>query len=195
MSDVQAGEAQTKKSWFARHKIITGAIGLFLFFMIIGMFQMDKVPQAPITQSTSSADVSKETSPAKVAKIGDTVEDKDIAFTVTKVTTAKTLGSSYSKKNAQGTFYVVAIKIANNSNETSTIDSSQFQVIDNQKRTFDRSSEGQIASGFDLFLQQIQPGLSVNANIVFDLPDDAKELQLVVKGSYFSTGAKIYLEK
>ena len=44
-------------------------------------------------------------------------------------------------------------------------------LTDSQGRTFDRSIDGQTAKGMaqgkvDLFLQQVQPGLNVNGDIV-----------------------------
>ena len=75
-----------------------------------------------------------------------------------------------------------------------------LKVIDSQGRKFDYSIEGQTAKGLaqgkvDLFLQQVQPGLSVTGDIVFDLPDDATDLKLLVKGSMFGTEKQISLNK
>lgn len=200
MSNVADGAP--KKNWFARHKILTGILALFLFFIMIGMIGSSGGSSTPSTQTGSSDTntTAEKAAPAPAAKIGDTVTDKDMDFSVTNLTTAKTLGSSFTKKDAQGTFQVISLKITNQSKETKTIDSSMFQLTDSQGRTFDRSVEGQSAQGFseggfDLFLQQVQPGLSVNGDIVFDIPADATGLQLIVKGSVFSSGKKIQLEK
>ena len=90
--------------------------------------------------------------------------------------------------------------IENKGKETVTIDSSMLQITDNQNRKFDRSIDGQTAKGLaqgkvDLFLQQVQPGLSVTGDIVFDLPADIQEAKLIVKGSLFSPGKEITLAK
>lgn len=127
------------------------------------------------------------------------VQDGDLAFTVTGVEKTKTLGNQYSKKDAQGEFYVITLKIENKGNKTATFDSSMAKVVDDQGREFERSIEGQTAQGMaqgnvDLFLQQVQPSLSKTGNIVFDLPTDIKNPILLVKGSYFGNGAKIRLQ-
>jgi aromatic ring hydroxylase len=75
-----------------------------------------------------------------------------------------------------------------------------ISLTDSEGRKFDRSIDGQTAKGLaqgnvDLFLQQVQPGLSVNGEIVFDIPTDAKGLKLIVKGSLFSGGTRIDLGK
>ena len=76
---------------------------------------------------------------------------------------------------------------------------SMAKVTDDKNREFERSIEGQTAKGMaqgsvDLFLQQIQPSLSVTGDVVFDLPSDISNPTLVVKGSLFSDGAKIKLQ-
>lgn len=198
MSDV--AEKAPKKNWFARHKIITGIVGILLFFWIIGTIGGSGNNSASSSKGDSSSDsktVAKESS-KPIAKIGEPVTDKDLDFTVIKITTAKALGNTYTRKDAQGTFQIINLKIANQGKETKTIDSSMFQLTDSKGRTFDRSIEGQSAKGMsegglDLFLQQVQPGLSVNGDIVFDIPADATGLQLIVKGSVFSSGQKIQL--
>lgn len=199
-------EGATKKNWFARHKILTGILALFLFFIVIGM--IGSGGSGSSTSSSSNGDssdsgtsaTSEKTTTESVAKVGESVTDKDLDFVVTDITTAKTLGNSFTEKDAQGTFQVITLKITNQGKETKTIDSSMFQLTDSEGRTFDRSVEGQSAKGFgegnvDLFLQQVQPGLSVTGDIVFDIPDNASGLQLIVKGSVFSSGKKIDLGK
>ncbi len=153
------------------------------------------------TTGTTQTSTGSKTEEAKaIAKVGETVQDGDIAFTATDVTAATTLGSQYTKKTAQGMFYVVSLKIENKGKETKTIDSSMITLTDSQGRTFDRSIDGQTAKGMargkvDLFLQQVQPGLSVNGDIVFDIPKDAAGLKLLVKGGYFGKGQAIDLGK
>lgn len=138
------------------------------------------------------------TQTATLAKVGEAVQDGDIAFTAIDTTKAKTLGNQYTRKTAQGTFYIVTLKIENKGKETKTIDSSMLTLTDSQGRQFDRSIDGQTAKGLaegkvDLFLQQVQPGLNVTGDIVFDIPKDATGLKLNVKGGYFGKEKQIEL--
>ena len=135
-----------------------------------------------------------------VAKLNEPVTDSDLVFTATAVDTATTLGNQYTKKDAQGMFQIITLKIENKGKETKTVDSSMISLTDSQGRKFDRSIEGQTAKGLsqgkvDLFLQQVQPGLNVTGDIVFDVPKDATGLKLLVKGSYFGKGQEIDLGK
>lgn len=135
----------------------------------------------------------------KIAGLNETVQDSDLAFTVLAVNKSKTLGNSFTQKTAQGMFYVVTVKIENKGNKTMTFDASMAKVKDDQGREFERSVDGQTAKGLsqgqvDLFLQQIQPSLSVTGDLVFDLPENLKNPILNLKGSLFSKGVGVKLE-
>lgn len=190
-----------QRSWFGRHPILTGIIAIVVVFGVIGAAGGSK--SGTQSSGSSSANVetasNKQDNSQKVYGLNEAVQDGDLAFTVTDVTTAKTLGNSFTQKNAQGTFYVVTLKIENKGNKTATFDSSMGKVTDDKGREFERSIEGQTAKGLaqgnvDLFLQQIQPSLSVTGDLVFDLPSDISNPMLLVKGSLFGKGAKIKLQ-
>lgn len=143
------------------------------------------------TQTTSEA--------PKIAGLNETVQDGDLAFTVTSVEKVKTLGNQYSKKSAQGTFYVIAMKVENKGKKTATFDSSMAKVKDAEGREFERSIDGQTAKSMsegktDMFLQQIQPSLSVLGDLVFDLPEGMKSPTILLKGSMFNKGVEVKLE-
>ncbi len=189
-----------QRSWFGRHPIITGIIALIVVFGVIGAAGGSKSGNQSSNSNTSTDTASnKQDESQKVNGLNEVVQDGDLAFTVTNVTTAKTLGNSFTQKNAQGTFYVLTLKIENKGNKTATFDSSMAKVTDDKGREFERSIEGQTAKGLaqgnvDLFLQQIQPSLSVTGDLVFDLPADIDNPMLLVKGSLFGKGAKIKLQ-
>ena len=150
--------------------------------------------------SSSNNQNTANTTTAATAKINEPVQDGDLVFTAVSTETAAALGGTYTRRQAQGQFLVVTLKIENKGKETKTVDSSMITLTDNQGRKFDRSIEGQTAKGLsqgkvDLFLQQVQPGLSVTGDIVFDIPKDAEGLKLVVKESIFGKGKEISLEK
>lgn len=191
-----------QRIWFAKHPILT----VILTLIVIGMVGSGKGNKNQGSSSNNSAPTTNETAKTEDKKaevktfgINEEVVDKDLAFTVTSVSKKQSLGSSYSKKTAQGIYYVITVKITNKGDSTTTFDSSMAKITDSQNRQFDHSTDGQIALGMsqgkvDLFLQQVQPGLSYTGDLVFDVPTDIVEPYLVVKGSYFSSGAKIKLQ-
>ncbi|MFA5770654.1 MAG: DUF4352 domain-containing protein [Patescibacteria group bacterium] len=135
----------------------------------------------------------------KMAGLNEAAQDGDLAFTVLSVDKSKTLGNSFTQKTAQGMFYVVTVKIENKGNKTTTFDASMAKIKDDQGREFERSIDGQTAKGLsqgqvDLFLQQIQPSLSVTGDLVFDLPEGLKNPVLTLKGSLFNQGVGVKLE-
>lgn len=173
--------------------------GVIVIAAIIFISVISGGDESPSTSSEGeSSSKTEDNKEERIVKIRDEVIANDLAFTVTDISQAKSLGSSFTKADAQGTFNVVTLTIKNVGKETVTIDSSMMKIIDSEGRKFDRSVDGQTAKGLsqgkvDLFLQQVQPGLSVTGDLVFDLPDDATDLKLIVKGSMFGTEKQISL--
>lgn len=188
---------------FNMKKILKWGGIIFIVLIVIGIIA--SAGKSGNNQSSTSGDNNKNTASnnqsneQKTYGLNEVVQDGDLAFTVTNVDTVKTLGNQFTKKDAQGTFYIVTLKVENKGNKTATFDSSMAKVIDSQGREFERSIEGQTAKGMaegnvDLFLQQIQPSLSVTGDIVFDLPENISDPMLVVKGSIFGKGEKIKIQ-
>jgi hypothetical protein len=176
---------------------LIGFVVLIVIGAIAGAGKSDN--QSSNSNSNAASNGGSQAESEKQYGLNEVVQDGDLAFTVTNVETAKSLGNSYTQKNSQGTFYVVTLKIENKGNKTATFDSSMAKVTDDQGREFERSIEGQTAKGMaqgnvDLFLQQVQPSLSVTGDLVFDLPSDISNPMLLVKGSLFGKGAKVKLQ-
>jgi hypothetical protein len=166
---------------------------IFLVLIVIGVLSGNKggSTKSGTTQTTSEV--------AKIAGLNETVQDGDLAFTVTSVEKVKTLGNQYSKKTAQGMYYVIAMKVENKGKKTATFDSSMAKVKDAEGREFERSIDGQTAKSMsegktDMFLQQIQPSLSVSGDLVFDLPEGMKSPTILLKGSFIGSGVQVKLE-
>lgn len=187
---------EKKGNWFMRHKILTGILVLIVFIVVVSASGGDS------SSSGSSNSGSKQEQSQKqekiTAKIGEQVQSGDLAFTVNGVKEYQSLGNTFTSKDAQGVFKVVSLKIENVGKETKTIDSSMIKLTDSEGRTFERSIDGQTAKGLsqgqvDLFLQQVQPGLSVNGEIVFDVPETAEGLAIELRGGLFATPAEVEL--
>lgn len=175
---------------------------IFVVIIVLGVISSLGKSGNNSSNNTNNAATTASTNnqPKTIAKIGEPVQDGDLMFTATEVTTASSLGNQFTRKDAQGIFYLVTLKIENKGKETKTIDSSMISLTDGQGRKFDRSIDGQTAKGLsqgqvDLFLQQVQPGLGVTGDIVFDIPKDATGLKLLVKGSLFGSDQQIDLGK
>lgn len=188
-----------QRSWFGKHPILTAILILFVIGIIlsaVGGTSKNSTTNSVNTSGSTTSTV--QTAQAKTAKVGDTVSDGDLAFTVQSVDNAQTIGSSFDQKTAQGKFYILTVKIQNNGKDTKTVNASDFNIVDSQGRKYDYSTDGQTAMEMangttDLFLQQVQPSLSVTGKIVFDVPATATGLKLMAQGDIFSSPVEIDL--
>lgn len=185
-----------QRNWAARHPILTGLFVLIVVIIFISAMSNSSNKGSNNGSSASST----QTSQTQTAKIGSTVNDGDLAFTVQSVDTAQTVGNSFSQKTAQGQYVILTVKIQNNGKDTKTINASDFTVVDSQGRKYDYSTDGQTAmemtdGSTSFFLQQIQPSLSVTGKIVFDVPASATGLKLMAQGDIFNNPVSIDLGK
>jgi len=189
---------EKKGNWFMRHKVLTGILVFIVFIVVVSASGGDSSNGGSGDSGSKQAQSQKQ---EKItAKIGEQVQSGDLAFTVNGVKEYQSLGNSFTSKDAQGVFKVVSLKIENVGKETKTIDSSMIKLTDSEGRTFERSIDGQTAKGLaqgqvDLFLQQVQPGLSVNGEIVFDVPETAEGLMIELRGGLFATPAEVKLSE
>ena len=129
--------------------------------------------------------------------IAYTSSDVDIA--ITNVSTAATIGSNpYLKKKAMGKFVLVDVFVNNNQKDAITVDSNSFKIIDNQKREFSHSIEGETALQMEKgdhkgFLTKMNPGMGTTFTFVFDVPGniDLNTSSLEARGGF--AGSKIVI--
>lgn len=190
---------EKKGNWFMRHKILTGILVFIVFIVVVSASGGDSANNSS-SNGNSGTQQEQQDKEVVTAKMGETVQSGDLAFTVNGVKEYQSLGNSFTSKDAQGIFKVVSLKIENVGKETKTIDSSMIKLTDSEGRTFERSIDGQTAKGLaqgqvDLFLQQVQPGLSMNGEIVFDVPETAEGLMIELRGGLFATPAEVELSE
>lgn len=151
------------------------------------------------TTSSSSSAKPVATEPAKPVELSKEGISSDVKIVVTGFDSKASVGDNqYSTVKAQGVFKVLTISITNNQKDAITIDSNSFKLLDDQKREFSDSNEAQTAlmtsdsgdKGF--FLKKINPGMTVEGQVVFDVPKDAKGFVLKARGGM--TGKEIILK-
>jgi hypothetical protein len=110
--------------------------------------------------------------------VGETVETGDVAWTVNNVTQATELSSLGQKK--QGNFIIVDLTFINNGQEPVTLDSSSLAILDDQGRTHETDPDASfyVNPNKDLFLNQVNPGVTKEGRAIFDVAPDAKGLIL-----------------
>ena len=140
----------------------------------------------------------------KTYKVGQVVEVGSMQYTVTGVSTAKSVGPSILPTDAKDTFVVVDLTVKNLGDKEVTIDSSFFKLLDGSKTLSADSSasmsanqdeSGQITNSF--FLQQLNPDVEMSGKVVFDVSADQAASQStklkVQTGSFGTQTAEIKL--
>ncbi len=191
----------TKRTATNKGAAISGtACGGFAFVLTIVMtaavFGGASGPAStPVTSGDSSSQGN--ASPSE-AGIGDTVTDGNFAFTVTDVSEAQSIGEGFLATEAQGKYVLVELEVRNIGNEAATFNAGPSQTAyDAQGREY-ATSEDAIMSGNASdqrsFLQQINPGSSVQGRLVYDVPEATKLVRVHLQGGTFSPGAEVTLE-
>lgn len=114
-------------------------------------------------------------------KIGQLYAHKasDVVFAITDISEHQTLGNAYFAEQAQGKFIAVKVISFNNQKDAVTIDSNLFKLINNNKQEYSTSVEGTTAMNLsngnaEGFLQRVNPGMSIEATYIFDVPANSK---------------------
>jgi hypothetical protein len=106
------------------------------------------------------------------------------------------VGSGYSQETAEEgeKFVLVNFTIRNDSNTTQQVRADDFKIKDQQGREFSNDSKASTALLFsggkkDMFLREIQPGLTSKGVTVFRVPADVVKQPMILlvpqKGAFF----------
>lgn len=199
-----APEAPKKRSWFARHKILTTLGALVTLIIVISALSGGESATEPNagTDTTAPAEAASEPAPAAeepadeepaAAGIGSPVRDGKFEFTVTAIEPGvPQVGSDEFGQKAQGQFVLVRLTIQNIGDEAQFFHGSFQKAFDAQGREF--SADGGAAiylEDSNSFLNEINPGNTVNGTLVFDMPLDAAIAKLELHDSLFSGGVTV----
>lgn len=95
-------------------------------------------------------------------------------------------------RQADGVFYVLRMRAFNTATKTHNIRTRQMKLLDDQDREFDPSSEAGVALNASekkpVWSSQLQPGVTKEFTLVFDVPGDAKGLKLKIPADGFGFG-------
>jgi hypothetical protein len=129
------------------------------------------------------------------AGIGTPVRDGKFEFTVTKMRCGvPSVGSGGLEQAAQGQFCLVSLKVSNIGDKPQTLDASSQFGYDVQGRKLSADGGAGIyanPAGGGAFLNDINPGNSATAVVVFDIPKAGKLTKLELHDSPFSDGVDV----
>lgn len=207
-------EEPKKRSWFARHKILTGIAALVLMVGFVNAVSGGDDKQvadpalvdAPVGAAQADPAAAQQAAPAEAPKkeapkedpvvpVGTAAKDGDFEFTVTKSSCGKTeLGDQYLNKQAQGQFCEVGVTVKNVGKKPGTFGYSDATVFDATGQQFAADTDAMFYDPKNsVFYEQINPGNKLTGTLVFDVPAETKPAHIQLKGSMFSSGVNLAL--
>lgn len=114
----------------------------------------------------------------KAVPLGETVEVGSVAWTINNVQQSTELKALGERK--QGNFVTVDLTFINNGDEAVTLDSESIKIVDDQNRTHGTDTDASlyVPANRDLFLNQVNPGVTFQGTAIFNIAPDAKGLLL-----------------
>jgi len=133
---------------------------------------------------------------AAVAAPGTEVRDGSFAFTVTAVDPpVTTLGSGSFSSKAQGRYVLVHVTVRNVGDEAELFSDTSQKLLDAAGREYDASTGAAALylPDSNAFLNNINPGNSVDGTLVFDVPVGLRPAAVELHDSPFSRGVRVTL--
>jgi hypothetical protein len=142
----------------------------------------------------SSGDVSDPSEVKATASLNEPLSLKGTTYKVTDVRTADSVGDSYSRERANGTFVIVDVQLTNEKKEPATIMANALTLVGGNGSAYSTSDDAFLALDDELILEEIQPGVSERGKLVYDLPPSAvKGAELQVEDLFSDDKGRIKL--
>lgn len=130
--------------------------------------------------------------------IGDTVSEGNFSFVVNSVECGITyVGTDLLGEEAQGQFCKIAISVENTGNEAEWFSADSQLVYDDQGREFEADTGAMLYldEGDDVWIgDDINPGNSIDASLLFDLPEGVEPVEIRLVEGYFGVGVNVSLK-
>lgn len=195
--------SDNNSNWFVRHKVLSVILALVLVGIIAaaaggGNKKTDNNTKPATNSNTSTNSAAKATS---TPKIGDAVRDGKFEFTVKSIQCGKSEvvspDSDALRKSAQGQYCVLAMTVKNIGSQQQGFFATNQKLLDAQSKQYTADDVATLynsPSSQQNSWAQINPGNSVDATIVFDIPKDVTPTTAELHDSAFSGGAKVNLQ-
>jgi hypothetical protein len=141
---------------------------------------------SPTPPSPSSEEKSKKGSETASATygIGDTITVGDASWVVNNVERSGVLSDSFGARPArEGNFVIVDFAFTNNGDKAKTLHQQALEVVDSSGSRSEPDTDTllYIPNELNIFLEQVNPGVTENGRVIFSLSPDASGLKLVLK--------------
>lgn len=167
-----------------------GFIGLIAIIVVISIVASGGDDSSDKTSGTDSS--SKKQEQKKEYTVGQDVPVKNLSYNIVSVEEKTELSSVLGNKTTDGKYVVVDLKVTNHEKKARTMDSSMLRIKTDDGTEYNPDAELDTyvnEDGLGFFLEQINPNMSKEGKVVFEIPADVKEYKLqVASGFGFSGG-------
>lgn len=185
-----------------------GCIGLILLGLLIvgGCFALVANVEPPTDSETASSEEesskekqksgsSKEEQSASTVSIGQSVTVGDASWVVTSAEPRTRLTSQF-LPSKQGNFVVVNFRFTNNGNESKTLHQNALKLLDRDEREFDPDTDtfGYIPNERNIFLEQVNPGVTEDGEVIFSVAPGASGFRLEISDTNMFRSGKAYVD-
>ncbi|MEU0541579.1 DUF4352 domain-containing protein [Nocardia sp. NPDC005978] len=173
-------------------------VALFGLIAALGGTGYKSTEKSPDTNASAVAVGVNRQAPAAPAgpELNTPVRDGKFEFVVTDIQSGvKTVGDNeYLQETAQGSYLIVSVSVTNTSNSPKGFSPSDQYVFDTDDRKFGNDTMATIVLQPDSSVfEEINPGNTVTAQLVFDMPEGATADRIELHDSMFSGGADVAL--
>lgn len=182
-------------NWFKRHKILT----VILAIVVIGVIA--SAAGGGGKNKTNSTSNTKDTAATsnQTAKIGETARDGKFEFVVKSIKCGEpsvTAAGGYLSKTAQGQYCLADINVKNIGDKQQLFMESDQKLLNASNVEYSADSVATLynSNNSDVFVNEINPGNTVEGTIVYDIPKDQTPVTAELHDSSFSNGVKITLQ-
>lgn len=199
-ADAAAAKAKAKalRPWFKKKRVILPLILLVIIIISVASNSGNKGSETASTNS--SGETSSESNTAEETKlpgIGEAVTDGKFTFTVTGIECGiASVGDEFAGATAQGQYCRVAVTILNSGKEPQTMFADNQKLFDTEGREFSPDTSAMIWDGDNgkAWMEEINPGNTLNGALLFDLPAAATPSTIELHDSAFSQGVTVSLQ-
>ena len=154
------------------------------------------VEEEPASDVEAKAESEPEPAPSKekeepkeesIAGIGEVVEVDEGIWIVTNADQASQLADQFGgfMPPKQGNFVIVDFRFKNDANEAKTLSTMAIKLIDKDGRESDPDTDtfSYIPQDKDIFLEQVNPGVTEDGRVIFSVSPDASGFKLQLRGT------------
>lgn len=156
---------------------VLAVVGGLLLTLMVGCAALAGVAVNEVDKELTEEATGDVSDPSEVkgrATVNEPLSLKGTTYQVTSVRTASSVGDEYSGATADGVFVIVDLSLTNEKNEPATIFDDALRVVGANGASYSVSDDALFAVDDQLVgLEEIQPGLTQQGTLVYDLPQAA----------------------